>query len=257
MKITAHIPTQPYGYIELSELPDDPRMIEQLYNRYAEKPIALAGERVKFEAFVGGSIYFDPITHTYTNDAGEVYLSGSEYASRFEAPFDSAGISAAMAKKYGVPAEDILAMWEMKAEISRGLGTALHAAMEYYGRFNGVAQKMGKTATHDNPMVMSAVKQFYATHPEPARYEVLIVDHATHRAGRIDRLTPTEDPISYYIDDFKTDVNIQKKLPTYQKQLSFYAAILEAGRLSVAGLRVHHWDGVKWTTYELTKEEVK
>jgi len=254
MKITAHVPTQQFGYIELEDLPDNPAEIERLYNRYAEKPIRLS-RREKLQAFVGGEIWYDAERHEYTNDAGEVYLSGSTYAHQFEEPFDQAGIAAALAKKHGVAPEQIIAMWEMKAEISRGLGTALHAAMEYYGRYDGLAQKMGKTANHDNPMVMEAVKQFFANHTEEASYEVLVVDHATKRAGRIDRLAL--GALGYAIDDFKTDVNIEKRLPIYQKQLSFYAAILEAAGEKVTTLRVHHWGGSAWKTYELSKEAIK
>lgn len=232
--------------------------LEALWNRYCEPGSELRqGDRQQLEAFVGGSIYYDPVRHEYTNEAGEHYVSGSEYAHTFEEPFDTVKISEAMARKHGVSAADIRAMWAMKADISRGLGTALHAALELYGRYDGLATKLNRTTNlHDNPMVMEAVKQFYAEHNEPAEYEVLVVDHAAKRAGRIDRLVQRSET-EFFIEDFKTDVSIEKKLPKYQKQLSFYAAILGAAGMSVGGLRVHHWDGTRWTTHNLTKEEIK
>ena len=257
MNITAHIPVQSYGFIELTDLPDDPAEVERLYNRYAEKPIKLvSGSRVKLEAFVGGSIYYDEEKHEYTNEAGEVYLSGSTYAHSFEPPFDQQGIAAAMAKKYGVPADDIVKMWEMKAEISRGLGTALHAAMELYGRYDGLAVQMGKSANHDNPMVMEAVKQFYAAHPnDKTEHEIVVVDHGMKRAGRIDCLVITGEK-RCIIRDWKSDVVIAKKLPTYGKQLNFYRAIMENASWVVEGMEVDHWTGNGWVKYGIPKEDV-
>lgn len=270
-KIGATIPVTSYGNLQPeieveAESYEDayslamPR-IEAIWNRYCEPGRELRSSgRVKLEAFVGGEVYYDAERHEYTNEAGERYVSGSEYAHSFEEPFDAVKMSEALAKKHaaaGVKAEDIRAMWEMKAEISRGLGTALHAAMELYGCYNGLATSLNKTtATHDNPMVMEAVKQFYTVHKdETAAHEVLIVDHAAKRAGRIDRLVET--PKGYIIADFKTDVNIFKKLPIYKKQLNFYRAILEAGGLTVTSMHIYHWDGKKWTKHILDKEEIK
>lgn len=259
--ITATIPTTQYGNIQPAieteaETYEEARdlalsRMEELWDRYCEngKQLRKAGERVKLKAYVGGEIYFEPQTHTYTNESGERYTSGSEYAQQFEEPFDQDKIAAAMAKKHGVKAEDIIAMWKAKSDISRGIGTALHAAMEMYGRYNGLAVKMSKTAIHDSPMVLEAVKQFYEAHPEGAIYEALVVDHHNKRAGRIDRLVNTDK--GFYIEDFKTDVAIDKRLPVYSKQLSFYAAILRDNGQVVAGSRVHHWDGKKWATHEL------
>lgn len=259
MKTTIRIATGQFEFLEIKGTEDDiPHMLE-LQRRYSEKPVDFRRNRQKLQAFVGGEIYFDPERHEYSNEKGELYLSGSKYAEQFAEKFDRDKIAAAMAKKYGVKAEDILAMWEMKSDISKGLGTALHAAMEMYGRYGALAEKMGGTANHDNPMVVEAVKQFYAQHMEVGDYEVLVVDHATKRAGRIDRLVRIESPEGKNycnIDDFKTDVNIQKGLPKYQKQLSFYAAILEANGVAVDKIRVHHWDGSKWTTYNLEKEKI-
>ena len=230
--------------------------IEALWAQYVEdgKPLGRR-DRVKVEAFVGGSIYYSSILHEYTNEAGEVYLSGSVYAHQFEEVFDQAKISGALAKKFGVSAEAIVKMWELKSDISKGLGTALHSALELYGNYHELAEKLQKsTHLHDNPMVMEAVQLFFSEHPQDALYEVLVADHENKRAGRIDRLVLNDG--GYLVTDFKTDVNIEKKLPIYQKQLSFYAAILEANGCRVAGLELYHWDGKKWNTYKLEKERV-
>lgn len=265
IKITATIPVVQYGNImpefEVeAETYEEAQAIalsriEGLWKIYAEPDKQLArGGRTKLYALIGGIIYLDEVTHHYVNEAGEVYLSGSRYARQFEEPFDQALIANKMAAKYGVAAEDIIKMWELKANISTQLGKALHAAMEMHGRYSGLALKMERSASHDNPMVLEAVRQFYAVHKEDAHYEALVVDHAAKRVGIIDRLAKTEHGL--LIEDFKTDVNIQKKLPIYRKQLSFYAAILKAAGCTVAGLAVYHWDGSKWTTYKLEVEKI-
>jgi len=259
MKINAHIPTQTYGYIEIQDLPDDPKVVQDMYNKYAEKPIQLTqtigGKRV--EAFVGGFINYDDISHTYTNDQGDVYLSGSKYASSFEKPFDSQMIAGKVAQKAGIDTDLVLQMWEMKRDISNGFGTAIHLAMELYGKYNHLADAVGKDySLHDHPIIKRAVESFYASHPNAALYEPMVVDHKRKLAGQIDRLSGS-DTDGYYVEDFKTNAVLDKaKLDGYWKQLSFYASILEAGGKTVNGLRIYHWNGGEWTTHEHAVEEI-
>src|SRR5687768_14133119 len=66
--------------------------IEKFYNKYSEKSkigaakIAKKEGRVLLKDIFGNEIYYDDATHEYSNSLGEVYLSGSQYAS--EDPFD-------------------------------------------------------------------------------------------------------------------------------------------------------------------------
>ena len=264
MRILAHVPSQQYGFFEIegddSELPQ----IEKLYNQYAEKPIAFGGsettstDRKLLTAFVGGSIYFDKATHTYTNENGDVYLSGSTYAKQFEKPFDAQNIVIKMAAKSGVPADEILKMWEMKRDVSNGYGTALHLAMQLYGEFSkhsGVFNK--EYHIHELSVFKDATESFYASRmQEQAEYEALVIDHKREYAGQIDRLvyvpdTTGEKTRRVWVEDFKSNHDLPKdKLENYWHQLSFYGSILEAGGFIVEGLRIHHWNGKEWTTYE-------
>ena len=201
----------------------------------------------------GNSIFYDDVLHQYTNSLGEVYLSGSKYAGQFEAPFPAEIISNAMAKKNGLGASHaglIRDMWALKAEASASLGTAIHAALELYGRFKGLAESVGKeTHFHDNPILKHAVATFYEEYPDvdDIEYEALVVDHAKKRAGRIDRLEFDKDG-SVWITDFKTNADIEKSLDKYWLQLSFYAAIIKANGLKVRGLKIYHYTGEDWTT---------
>lgn len=235
--------------------------IEQLWAQYGEKPMVTKSEgAVLLTAFAGGDIYYDDATHTYTNKKGEKYLSGSQYAKQFERPFDAVAISEKMAEKAGVRAEDIRAMWELKSNISTGFGTAIHAALELYGAFGGLAKQLSKdTHIHDHPVIKKAVEEFYEGRDgELAVYEALVVDHAAKRAGRIDRLLLVPGPgKNVRVQDYKTNASLTKvKIDLYWKQLGFYAEILEAAGFKVTGLDIFAWNG-EWKTYskELIKEK--
>lgn len=225
------------------------------WNKYVEGDKKLpTSSGTKLKAFVGGEINYDPVAHVYTNDAGEVYLSGSQYAKQFEKPFDSQAIAAKMATKYSVSADDIVAMWELKSDVSKGFGTAIHAALELYGKYNGLATALERdTHLHDHPIIKKAVQGFYeGREAEQAEYEILIVDHANKRAGQIDRLLITGDK-RCRVQDFKTNADLPKdKVELYWKQLGFYAGIMEQAGWIVEGLDLFHWDG-EWKT--LNKEQ--
>lgn len=258
MKLTFHVPTQQYGFLEIEGDKDDLPEMEKLYNQYAEQPINFRhGNRKLLKAWVGGEIYYDEDAHQYTNEAGDVYLSGSVYASSFKPPFDTTAMSSKLGAKFDVPPADIAKMWEMKRDISNGLGTAIHAALELYGKYEKYAEVFDKEYhLHDHPVIKQAVQAFYKGRKEQALYEALVVDHSRKYAGQIDRVVKEGD--IYYIEDFKTNGELKKaKLDDYWKQLSFYASILEANGLKVGGLRIHHWSGGDWKTYEHEVESVK
>ena len=235
--------------------------IEDFFNRYADgdKKIGSAklitsSSRVLEKDIFGNEIYYDDATHTYSNTLGEVYISGSKFAEQFSKPFDARDISRKIALKHKLNAEDVQKiqdMWSLKGQASASYGTAIHAALELYGKYKGLAESIEKeTHIHDNSSLNRAVHSFYSEHPETEdiSYECLIVDHAKKRAGRIDRLEHDKDGV--YITDFKTNFDIQKSIDVYWIQLSFYAAIIQANGKKVKGLKIYHWDDTKWTTYD-------
>ena len=224
-------------------------------NVYIEHEIVtpLSVNAIEETDLFGNKIYYDDNIHKYMNSKGEIYLSGSKFAEQFKKPFPKEHISNKMAQnaKLGrTGGKMILDMWKLKGQASMAWGTALHAALELYGRFKTLGDALGKdTHLHDNPSLRQAVLSFYEMYPNVAnvRYEALVVDHKTKRAGRIDRLTKEKDGI--YVEDFKTGAEVIPSLPYYWMQLSFYAAIIKANGREVKGLRIFHYDGTKWTVY--------
>lgn len=265
VKVGATIPTVTYGNllpefeVEADSIEEGLAIIEpklqELWNKYVEAGKELNtknGNRKLIQCFVGGEIYYDDATHTYTNEAGEVYLSGSQYAKQFEKPFDAQRIAEAMAKKANVKTEDILAMWELNAEASKTFGTSLHAALELYGKYKDLSEALEKTShIHSHPILKNAVESFYASHKEKSGYEVFVVDHATKRVGQIDRLEILGDK-HCRVTDFKTNGDIEKSLPVYWKQLEFYTGIMEANGWKCEEPKIYHWNG-NWK--DLIKEE--
>jgi len=219
-----------------------------------ERELVRSKTAFKVKDIFGNEIFYDDVTHKYTNALGEVYMSGSKFADQFGQPFDAQMISGKIASKFGLGPEEhqaIQDMWKLKAEASASFGTAIHAALELYGKYKDLAESIGKeTHFHDNPVLNQAVELFYKEHPETANvgYECLVVDHKMKRAGRIDRLEYEEDGV--WITDFKTNFDIQKSLKKYWLQLSFYAAIVQANGQAVLGLKIYHYTGNKWVTIE-------
>lgn len=204
----------------------------------------------------GNEIFYDDDAHEYTNALGEVYLSGSKFASQSERPFDAKFIAGRIANKFGLSSEEselIQTMWTLKAEASTSFGTAVHAAIELYGKYKFLAEKIEKeTHFHDNVILRNIVKSFYDVYPDltGVSYECLVVDHQTKRAGRIDRLEYSGLDDSWYVTDYKTNFDVEKSLDKYWLQLSFYAAILIANGQKVKGLKIYHFNGIEWDTHE-------
>lgn len=272
--VTAVIPSAQYANIQPAitvEVDDDIEEAKALAmshivgisQQYAEEGKALQGGTTssnakKVECLVGGSILYDPVAHVYTNDKGEVYLSGSAYAKQFDKPFEINAIAKKMSDKSGVPAKDIIDIWKLKGQASASFGTSIHEAMEMYGKYAEACKKLGKEYHISSiPVVSEIVANFFkGRESEKAIYEPMIVDHDRKWAGQIDRLVLTGDK-KCIIEDFKTNADMTPaKIETYTHQLSFYKAIMESGGWTVEGIRLHHLDG-SWKTIELTSKEIK
>lgn len=263
MKINLHIPCQQFGFVEVLDVGDDPKTIEALYNKYAEKPITLAAtaQGTPVECFVGGTINYDPVAHIYTNDAGEQYLSGSKYAAQFGKPFDMGAITQRMEASSGVDADVIKDMWGKAGNASTSFGTAIHEALELYGKYKDTSEKMGKEYHTSNVgIVRKIVADFFkGREKEEAVYEAMVVDHDRKWAGQIDRLLIVDKAKKQVIvGDYKTNGELTPdKLNVYWHQLSHYSAILEAGGYNVLGLEIYHLDDGNWKTYKHEVLEVK
>lgn len=237
--------------------------IEQVWAEYGEKPlvpqtqtkfISTLQTKQRLKDFFGNEIDYDAVNHQYSWN-GEIYESGSQYASKFEKPFNKEAIAGKMAEKYGVEAQDIIDMWELNGRTSMEFGTAIHSALELYGKHRELAIALERdSALHSHPIIRKAVEDFYKGQGGTyAHYEVLIVDYKNKRAGRIDRLL-VEGENDYRVQDFKTGAEMKPdKLKVYFKQLGFYSGILEANGAKTRPETVFHYNGT-WTTY--TKDQL-
>lgn len=261
--------------------------IENFFNAYfqkdkiGKKPVvntvssSPSTSRVLIKDIFGNEIYYDDSKHEYTNEKGEVYLSGSVYAD--EEKFDEERWSKEFVDIYGldkIDAQRIKDMWSVNKNVSTSFGTALHAAIELYGKYHKLAnvidmnvttgerKKLDAKTTKNSalsklPYFKDAVNKFFTEErlKEKALYEVFVVDHKNKRAGQIDRLIIHENG-EYSVRDVKTNYKILKKERTgYGKQLSFYADIIVAngGRLSDEPVGLHHWTDGEWKDIPLEK----
>lgn len=299
--ITAVIPTVQYGNIqpqyeveaESYEEAEKIAMpyIEKLWAKYcakgselpqkapAEEAAATSTAKVKYIKMVseitGVALAFDPLAHKYVNKQGKQYLSGSVFAHKYQHEFDEQKIVPDMAAKHEVPEEDIKNLWKIKGEASTSLGTAIHAALEMYGKYHALGEKLGSnkkpvvnTALHDQPILKNIVQKFFKDRmKEDAEYEVFVADDELMWCGQIDRLLITDRKKKICrIQDYKTNSDVNKKgfngkllapfddmpdtpLSGYWLQLSFYARIMQKHGWTVEGLDVLHFDGEDWVTY--------
>lgn len=284
--MTATIPTQQYGNIqptfEVEAETHEEAMnlalarIKEVWDRASGKgplninrnlPDIPAGEILRCQVS-GTEVYFDPIEHVYRGADGRRWLGGSTFAGRYESDFPGELIAEKMGTKHGVDPRKILAMWELNANASSTLGTAVHAALQLYGEYRELSEKTkdgsDESALTSNPVLRPIVEAFYKDRQhEKARYEAFVADPVRRHCGLIDRLLIEDDGLT--IEDFKTNADVQKKktvlepfkgivpntsLGIYWLQLSFYARILISHGRTVKGLRVHHWVDDHWETHE-------
>lgn len=276
---------QPAIEVEANSIEEAEKMvlpyIENFFNKYSEKakigaPKKAANpKRVIEKDLFGNEIFYDSEAHEYTNALGEVYLSGSTYAK--EDDFDGEYWAKEFVKKYGLQPDDaqnILDMWNVNGNASSSFGTALHAAIELYGKYRHIADVIdidlttgtrkklsAKVEKHSAmsklPYLKEVAREFFNEErsAEVALYEVLVIDHKNKRAGRIDRLIKLADG-SYEIRDMKTNHQILKpERDTYTKQLSFYGDIIieNGGKLGANPLMLHHWVDNSWKDIKLEK----
>jgi hypothetical protein len=227
----------------------------------------------------GGTANFDKVAHVYTNQFGQKFLSGSEFAGMFVEEFNADYIIPKMEAKYLVAGSDIKDMWALNAAASCSVGDAIHQGMELYGKYRTIGEAIdaGKpekeqkfSHLHKNPIIGQAVAQFFsqpAHANEEAFYEAFVVSNDAMLCGSIDRLKIINLTNKVCrVQDWKTNTDIQKKgspkflkapfnstlnikINEYWLQLSFYAHILKLAGWTVEGLDIFHYNGQTWDEY--------
>ena len=292
-KLTAVIPTAQYAnlqpeietegesYEEAQELALQ-RMTE-IWNRVCEpgKELKVA-QKVGFtptetnsydrlvSKLTGVEVLFDKVAHKYLTPDGKDYLSGSVFASRYKNKFDVDAVSGAVANKNDVPQSVVKDMWSLNGDVSSSLGTAVHNALELYGKYLQLSLKTkgtNESALTKNGILRPLIESFFeGREDEKAGYEVFVADETHGLCGFIDRLLIVDEKKKICrVQDYKTNHNINKSetikapfkgivpsttLGSYWLQLSFYAYILNLHGWTVEGLDIFNWEDGEWKTYQ-------
>lgn len=250
--------------------------IESLSARYAEEGKSLTPrgaelKRVKLVSPIGGGYaFYDEASHTYIDSNGKKYVSGSEFAEKFKTPFPAEIAAKNCEKKYDLKQQQILDLWDIKGDAASGFGTAMHAALECYGKYS----QAGENALPKHPFMKKVVLDFFnGRDAENALYEPFIADMNTLKCGQIDRLLIVDkDKKICRVQDYKFTEAIKEESPNkklkapfnvlppcelskYQLQGSFYASILQSLGWTVEGIDIFNWvDG--WETISLPVLEI-
>lgn len=257
--IEATIPVVQYGnikpMIEVDSIESEDEAVDtikRLWDRFGESPIKdKTGGGVKLTTFTGEEVIFNEDNHTYTDLVGNVLLSGSRYADKFSPKFDMAMMLPKTSKSWEVPEDVIKDMWKSSGDISTGYGSAIHTALELYHKYHAYGEQIQKKKELDHNYVLpknkylkDIVLSFVEKFSLNGLPEVLVSDVANKMAGSIDRLEIVDEAKKIArIGDYKTNYDMDaKKILKYQKQLSFYAHILQNKGWTVQGLDLYYLD---------------
>lgn len=250
-KIEATIPTTQYGNIrptfEVENQGEEEQALSELkklWDRYGESTLKdKNGGGVKVTTFTGEELIWNEGNHTYTDMNGNVLKSGSQYANETSPKFDLEMMLPKTANAWGVPEEELRSIWKFNGDIANHWGSAVHMALELYHNHHHVGGVIKDKKELDSNYVLpknsylrKIVLEFIELAGTDALCEVLVSDVENGMAGTIDRLVVTGEK-TCRIGDYKTNNEMdKKKLLKYQKQLSFYAHILQNKGWTVEGL---------------------
>lgn len=283
-ELGATIPTRQYENVQpkvtvvadtFEEARDEAlRQIQSITQMVSDKPLTVnfqsqtpSSNFIKQICEISGTeVPFDVNKHQY----GPGWIGGSTFAHNYVTPFNKEMIGPKFANKFDVDVDEVYSMWDLNAEASTSLGTAIHAALELYGKYYNLSMlTKGNTESclHKNPILTPIVEQFYkGRETEEAGYEVFVADAEKKFCGFIDRLLFVDkDKKIVRVQDYKTNPDINKKetilepfkgvientkLGAYWLQLSFYAYILTKAGYTVEGLDIFNYTEGEWITYQ-------
>lgn len=206
-----------------------------------------------------GSLYFDKEAHTYEDEEGNLFSTGSTWAAKFEKPFNAELIAPKVAEKKLTTADKVIEGWNMKSEVSTMYGSTVHKALECGIKYGEIP---------NNPHLATLVQDYLdMTHEDDQTSEVFVVNLEEKTCGTIDVLVNKQNK-HVIIRDFKTG-DIYKKISLtpqakelwpelesklisiYQLQLSFYARILTKMGYKVEGLEIYAEEAEAWKVVNL------
>ena len=204
-------------------------------------------------------------------DNGHIYLphymSGSRFPRKFFKQFtdeDKERVLDYYEREKGVKRDVVENMWEMKADIATGYGSAIHAALEmYFTHYKDGEKIKGKDGINkalSKNVFIRYIVQTLVNDIGPGKYlpEQFIWHEGLRFCGAID-LLEVIDKNTVIIHDYKSSTDVNHKvyqendssfkkdvdntqLGEYWLQLSFYAYILKQYGINTKELQIHHLD---------------
>lgn len=230
----------------IGELAGNAKFVERMRGQ-VDGQTGLSGAPVSSGSILGDGVLFNKEDHTYSKN-GKPYLSGSTFAHMFEKEFPRDAIAQKVADRDGKEADDVLAGWDAKGDISLQYGTLIHKCLETYIKYNELPS---------NEYLKAIVEDWAEQNDhETFQSEVFVQDDLHQLCGVIDLIQGAE------ILDFKTGDIHQKiqhklgkdwpndRLSLYTLQLNFYRYIMEQNgnkinSLAIWWLNGEHWEKVK------------
>lgn len=142
-------------------------------------------------------VTFDKKTHTYRNDQGVIYTSGTSFVGKFKPKFESDKHAQRVADREGVTKEEILAKWEAGKNAACDYGTSHHEAMENYIKY-GVRDPM-YNALYDS--YIETCKDY--PYRGDVMSETILYNHTYKLAGTADLIIANNE--QFMVKDFKTN----------------------------------------------------
>lgn len=200
---------------------------------------------------------FDSSNHTYTKD-NKHYTPVSNVISQLSPEFEAEKIAGFIAKRDKRTPEDVLEEWDMKSQIARDFGNAIHKSIELW---------IKHSAQPKNKYLQSAIKTF------PLKNKGLISEKIVYNedlliAGTIDILRKKKTRYDLY--DIKTSYDLEKSynrllspledlkdspLNKYRLQMSIYKQLAESMGYKIDKLFILKWAD-KWETIEVKPIEI-
>lgn len=231
--------------IEVGKLAGNEAFVKRMSTQFGDQT-GLTGAPVASGEILGDGVLFNKEDHTYSKN-GLPYLSGSTFAHMFEKEFPKETIAKKVADRDGKEAEDVLAGWDSKGEISLQYGTLIHRCIEVWCKYG---------EEPNNEYLKEIVQDWREVFGDaPMENELFIQDDTHQLCGVADAISG----VTLY--DWKTG-DIHKKvqhtlgkefpndmLSLYTLQLNFYLYICEQNgrkinKLVIGWLNGEHWEKV-------------
>jgi len=195
------------------------------------------------------TLTYDPVPHTYTDDAGILYESVTTLVKRAFPPFDAQAAAERVAARENRLALDVLAEWKAKGDAAAAAGTLVHAyaeslvlgtpALDIPDNLPPWARQYARHAFKAVDTALCALRDSYELLPP----EQIVFDPLFEVAGTIDLPARNRKTGALAILDWKTCESITddaywhtalppiahiraSKLAHYTLQLSIYAWML-------------------------------